>query len=72
MIGCLPSSNSCSSTAPSPVPEASVCNINLRKKYGLLNRPRKRMKIQLKTKARFIVRLIYEIAISRKVLKILQ
>jgi hypothetical protein len=31
-------------------------------------RPRKRMKNKLKTKARSIVRLIYKMAISRKVL----
>ena len=37
MIGCLSSSNFCSSTAPRPVPEASVCNINLPEKSGLLN-----------------------------------
>ena len=37
MIGCLPSSNSCSSTVPSPVSEASVCKINLQEKSGLLN-----------------------------------
>ena len=41
---------------------------DLRVQYAILLRPRKRMKNQWKTKARFVMRPIYKMAISRKVL----
>ena len=42
--------------------------VDLRVQYAILLRPRKRLKNQWKTKARFVMRPIYKMAISRKVL----
>jgi hypothetical protein len=42
--------------------------VDLRVQYAILLRQRKRLKNQWKTKARFVMRPIYKMAISRKVL----